>query len=174
MGFLVVLVSVFLFLVLIVAPVVYFQSRKILREQKNFERGLKMVTLLIHLPPPSDDTDVGQRDIRDVTDENISKAEFIYSIVASTLKKGFKSNFYGQRHVGFEIVGLGGFVKLYASVPVNMIEVVKQAIVSAYPSSRIEEVQDYNLFNQKGGIAGTIGGELTLKSLGILSLLTET
>ena len=122
-----------------------------------------MVTLLIHLPPPSDDTDVGQRDIRDVTDENISKAEFIYSIVASTLKKGFKSNFYGQRHVGFEIVGLGGFVKLYASVPVNMIEVVKQAIVSAYPSSRIEEVEDYNLFNEKGGIAGTIGGELTLK-----------
>ena len=163
MTFLIVMLVVFLFLVMIVAPIVFVQSRKILREQKNYERGLKMVTLLIHLPPPSDDTDVGSRDIRDVTDENISRAEFIYSIVASTLKKGFKSQFYGQRHVGFEIVCLHGFVNLYASVPVNLIEVVKQAIVSAYPSARMEEVADYNLFNKVGGITGTIGGELTLK-----------
>ena len=163
MTFLLVILVVFLFLVFIGAPIAFVQSRKILREQKNYERGLKMVTLLIHLPPPSDDTDIGQRDIRDVTDETISKAEFIYNIVSSTLKKGFKSQFYGQRHVGFEIVCIQGFVNLYASVPVNLIEVVKQAIVSAYPSARIEEVADYNLFNKAGGISGTIGGELTLK-----------
>lgn len=163
MTFLLVILVVFLFLVFIGAPIAFVQSRKVLREQKNYERGLKMVTLLIHLPPPSDDTDIGQRDIRDVTDETISKAEFIYNIVSSTLKKGFKSQFYGQRHVGFEIVCIQGFVNLYASVPVNLIEVVKQAIVSAYPSARIEEVADYNLFNKAGGISGTIGGELTLK-----------
>ena len=163
MTFLLVILVVFLFLVFIGAPIAFVQSRRVLREQKNYERGLKMVTLLIHLPPPSDDTDIGQRDIRDVTDETISKAEFIYNIVSSTLKKGFKSQFYGQRHVGFEIVCIQGFVNLYASVPVNLIEVVKQAIVSAYPSARIEEVADYNLFNKAGGISGTIGGELTLK-----------
>ena len=163
MTFLLVILVVFLFLVFIGAPIAFVQSRKVLREQKNYERGLKMVTLLIHLPPPSDDTDIGQRDIRDVTDETISKAEFIYNIVSSTLKKGFKSQFYGQRHVGFEIVCIQGFVNLYASVPVNLIEVVKQAIVSAYPSARIEEVADYNLFSKAGGISGTIGGELTLK-----------
>ena len=122
MTFLIVMVVVFLVLVMVIAPIVFIQSRKILREQKNYERGLKMVTLLIHLPPPSDDTDVGSRDIRDVTDENISRAEFIYSIVASTLRKGFKHQFYGQRHVGFEVVCLNGFVNLYASVPVNLIE----------------------------------------------------
>lgn len=163
MAFLIFLLGITLVLVLVVAPIVFFQSRKILREQKNYERGLKMVTLLIHLPPSSDDTDVGSRDIRDVTDENISRAEFIYSIVSSTLEKSFKRAFYGQRHVGFEIVALKGYVNFYASVPVNLIEVVKQAIVSAYPSTRIEEVEDYNLFNKVGGISGTIGGELTLK-----------
>lgn len=155
--------AVFLFAGLVVAPIIFIRSRKILRSQKNYERGLKMVTLLIHLPPPSDDTDVGSRDIRDVTDENISKAEFIYSIIASTFRKGFRNQFYGQRHIGFEIVCINGFVNLYASVPVNMVEVVKQALVSAYPSTRIEEVADYNLFNKVGGIAGVIGGELTLK-----------
>lgn len=163
MAILIALLIAFVFLVLTIAPIIFFQSRKVLREQKNYERGLKMVTLLIHLPPPSDDTDVGSRDIRDVTDENISKAEFIYTIISSTLQSGFKSVFYGQRHVAFEVVCLHGVVKLYAAVPVVLIEVVKQAVVSAYPSARLEEVADYNLFNKVGGIPGTVGGELTLK-----------
>jgi hypothetical protein len=54
------------------APIVFLQTRKTFREQKNYERGLKMVPLFIHLPPPSDDTEVGSRDVRDVTDETIS------------------------------------------------------------------------------------------------------
>lgn len=152
-----------LFIASIAGPIIFLQSRKVLREQKNYERGLKMVTLLIHLPPPSEDTDVGSRDIRDVTDENISKAEFIYSIIASTFEKSFKRSFYGQRHVSFEIVGLRGVVNLYSAVPVALVEVVKQAVVSAYPSARLEEVADYNIFNKVGRISATLGGELTLK-----------
>lgn len=148
---------------LIVAPIIFFQSRKVLREQKNFERGLKMVTLLIHLPPPSDDTEVGSRDTRDVVDENISKAQTVYSIIASTLEKGFKRQFYGQRHLSFEIIAHDGFVKFYTAVPVGLVEVVKQAVISAYPSARLEDVPDHNIFNKVGKINGTLGGELTLK-----------
>ena len=33
----------------------YSQSQKRAREDKGIERGLKMVPLLIHLPPPSED-----------------------------------------------------------------------------------------------------------------------
>src|SRR5262249_30170009 len=97
----------------IAGPIVFLQARKTFREQKNFERGLKMVPLFIHLPPPSDDTDVGQRDVRDVTDETISKAQIIYNIIAGTLQKGFKPAFYGQRHFAFEIVGTQGLVYFY-------------------------------------------------------------
>jgi predicted PurR-regulated permease PerM len=116
---------------LVAAPIVFVQVRKVLREQKNFERGLKMVPLLIHLPPPSDDTDQNGRDTRDIVDENISKAQILYNIVASTVQKGFKSKFYGQRHFSFEIVGTKGFVYFYAAVPVALVEVVKQAIGGA-------------------------------------------
>jgi hypothetical protein len=147
----------------IAAPVIYFQVRKVFREQKNFERGLKMVPLLIHLPPPSDDTDLGGRDVRDVVDENISKAQIMYNIIASTLQKGMKSRFYGQRHFAFEIVASKGFVHFYAAVPVVMVEVVKQAVVSAYPAARMEEVAEHNIFSPVGKLSGTIGGELTLK-----------
>lgn len=147
----------------IAAPVVYIQLRKKMREQKNYERGLKMVPLLIHLPPTSDDTTTTGRDVRDVTDENISKAQVIYNIVASTVQKGFKSKWYGQRHFSFEIVGVKGFVYFYAAVPSVLIDVVKQAIVSAYPSARLEEVAEHNIFNTVGKSSGVVGGELELK-----------
>lgn len=150
-------------LALIVGPFLYYQIRKIFREQKNYERGLKIVPILIHLPPPSDDTEVGMRDERDVNEETISKAQVIYNIIASTWQKGFKSKFYGQRHFAFEIVGTQGFIYFYAAVPVSLLDVIKQAIISAYPTARLEEVAEHNIFNEVGKINGTLGGELVLK-----------
>ncbi|MCA9349176.1 ATP-binding protein, partial [Candidatus Saccharibacteria bacterium] len=139
-------------------------ARKLMREAKGYERGLKMVPLLIHLPPVSDDIDSGSRDSRDVVDENVSKAQVLYNIISTTaVKQGFMNNVYGQRHLAFEIVAQNGFVYFYAAVPVALVSVVQQAIVSAYPSARVEETSDKNIFNSVGKITGTIGGELVLK-----------
>lgn len=160
---LIVMLVIVLLIGLIAGPLVYFQSRRVLTEQKNYERGLKMVPLYIHLPPPSDDTDIGQRDIRDVTDENISKAEILYGIIASTLKKGYKSKFYGQRHVALEIIGTKGIIEFYVAVPISMVDVVYQAVVSAYPTAILEEVEEHNIFSKVGKISSTLGGEITLK-----------
>lgn len=162
MSFVVILV-ILLTALAVVGAFLYVHSRRTLREQKSYERGLKMVPLLIHLPPPSDDIDVGQRDIRDVTEENISKAMILYNIIADTFKKSFKSKFYGQRHFSFEIIGAKGFVHFYAAVPVSMVDIVQQAIVSAYPTARLEEVAEHNIFSPVGKLSGTIGGELSLK-----------
>ncbi|HSW85423.1 MAG TPA: ATP-binding protein [Candidatus Saccharimonadales bacterium] len=155
--------AIILAMILVAAPVVFLQARRTFRDQKNYERGLKIVPLMIHLPPPSDDTEIGNRDVRDVTDETISKAELIYNIIASTYQKGIKRNFFGQRHFAFEIVGTQGFVYFYAAVPVVLLEVIKQAINSAYPTARLEEVSEHNIFSPVGRVSGTLGGELTLK-----------
>ena len=40
---------------------------------------------------------------------------------------------------------------------------MKQAIVSAYPTARLEEVAEHNIFSPVGKISGTFGGELSLK-----------
>lgn len=161
-GFLVALIIIFV-LALMIAPIIFLQARKSFREQKNYERGLKFVPLFIHLPPPSDDIEVGARDQRDVIEETISKAEIIYNIIASTLEKSFKYSFYGQRHFAFEIVGAQGFVYFYAAVPIALLDVVKQAVVSAYPSAQLEEVAEHNIFSPVGKVAGTMGGEFSLK-----------
>lgn len=160
--FLFIIIS-FVVTAIIVGPIIFLHSRAVLREQKNYERGLKMVPLLIHLPPASDDIDGGARDTREIVDENISKAQIVYTIIYSTLQKGLKTKFYGQRHFSFEIIATHGSVKLYAAVPLVMTEVVTQAIVSAYPSARLEEVPEHNIFSPVGHLSGTSGGEFTLK-----------
>lgn len=148
----------------IVGPLIYTKNQERMRDQKNYERSLKMVPLLIHLPPPSEDNEGSGRDVRDVTEENISKAQIIYNIIASTVQESSKeTKLYGQRHFGFEIIGHRGFVHFYAAVPITLVEVVKQAIVSAYPAARLEEATEHNIFNPMGKLSGTTGGELKLK-----------
>lgn len=161
--------------ILMLAFFLFWQTRKQLREAKNYERGLKMVPLLIHLPPSSDDVDAnGSRDARDIADENISKAHVLYNIIASTAQKGFKSKFYGQRHISLEIVANKGMVYFYAAVPVTLVSVVEQALLSAYPNSRVEEVAEHNIFNPVGKLSGTIGGELVLKESACYPIATYT
>ncbi|HSX32898.1 MAG TPA: TraM recognition domain-containing protein [Candidatus Saccharimonadales bacterium] len=172
MTFLMIVLFVVLATAAIAGPIIFFQTRRRMRDQKNYERGLKMVPLLIHLPPMSEDIVGNGRDIRDLVDENISKAQVIYNLIASTIQKGFKTRIYGQRHFGFEIVASQGFVYFYAAVPLALIEVVKQAVVSAYPTARLEEVPEHNIFSPVGKVSGTVGGELHLKESFIYPIAT--
>jgi hypothetical protein len=133
------------------------------REAKNYERGLKMVTLLIHLPPSTDDVRIEGRDEREVTDEALSEAQVMYGIISSTVTKGFSTRVYGQKHISFEIVAHNGFIKYFTVVPFTMIEVIRQAIIAAYPTARLEEVDGENIFSETGGAEGTVGGEFELK-----------
>jgi len=143
--------------------VVYLQYRRVLREAKNYERGLKMVPLYIHIPPISDDIEGNGRDERDLTEEVLSQAQVMYNIIASTITKGLKTKIYGQRHVSFEIVAHEGLVHYYVVTPIALIDVIRQAVSAAYPSARLEEVEERNIFNPAGRMSGTIGGEFTLK-----------
>lgn len=133
-----------------------------LRRAKKYERGLKMVPLLIHLPPTTDDIDAGSRDERDIANEAISKAQVMYSILSSTLTKGAKSKIYGQRHFSLEIIAKDGFIRYYAIVPAVLTETVKQAIQSAYPTARVEIKQEENIFRGGAGVNAVAGAELSL------------
>lgn len=148
----------------VVGFLVFMQYQRTVREAKNYERGLKMIPLRIHLPPSSTDIAVGSgRDERDVTEEVLSQAQVMYNIISSTATKGFKSRIYGQRHISLEIVAHEGLVQYYVVVPIVLEDVVRQAVAAAYPSARLEEVRDRNIFSQMGKMSGTIGGEFTLK-----------
>lgn len=155
-----------------VAIFVFTQYRKMLREAKNYERGLKMVPMYIHIPPPSEDIETGNRDERDITEEVVSQAQVMYNIIASTATRGFKSKIYGQRHLSFEIIAQGGLVHYYTVVPVVLVDIVRQAIAASYPSARLEEVEEHNIFSEVGKMSGTIGGEFTLKKSFVYPIAT--
>jgi len=142
------------------------------REAKNYERGLKMVPMMIHLPPSSDDIEGGGRDQRDLTEEVLSQAQVMYNIISSTATKGFKTKLYGQRHISFEVVARDGLVYYYAVVPVVLIDVIRQAVAAAYPSARLEEVEEHTIFSEVGKLSGTIGGEFTLKKESVYPIAT--
>ena len=133
-----------------------------LRKAKRYERGLKMVPLLIHLPPSTDDIEGGSRDERDIANEAISKAQIMYSILSSTITKGMKTKLYGQRHFSLEIIAKDGFIKYYAIVPAVLTETVRQAIQSAYPTARLEEKIEENIFDGGNGANAVAGAELSL------------
>lgn len=148
--------------IILIGAVIFASRISGLRKAKKYERGLKMVPLLIHLPPTTDDIDGGGRDKRDIANEAISKAQLMYSILASTITKGFKTKLYGQRHFSFEIIAKDGFIRYYAIVPAVLTEIVKQAIQSAYPTARIEEKMEENIFAPEGRVDNIAGAELTL------------
>lgn len=134
------------------------------RKLKDYERQLKLVPLLIHLPPSTDDIEVGGRDERDVNEEAISAATVMYSIIASTIKKkGYDTKLYGQRYFSFDIVASSKFIKYYAMVPAVLEETVKQAIVSSYPTARLEESDQEIIFKDGVTAANIAGGEFELK-----------
>jgi type IV secretory pathway TraG/TraD family ATPase VirD4 len=160
--FIIILIIIFVLMIVSTIPIFYY-VRKLARDKKNYERGLKMVTFLIHIPPMSEDVESNGRDTRDVTEESISQAQIMYNILSSSYRKGFRDKFYGQRHFSIEIIGSGTNIYFYTSVPVSLIDLVKQSVISSYPSAVLEEVEDHNIFNKIGKINSTTGGELILK-----------
>ncbi|HSX14347.1 MAG TPA: ATP-binding protein [Candidatus Saccharimonadales bacterium] len=154
-------VGVAVFMAVVVGGVAFFVYRRILRRAKAIERGIKMVPIRIHLPPPGNEGE--ESDPRTVMRQKIAQAETLYSLLAGATKKGASTAIYGQRHISLEIVATDGTIHFFMAVPVALVPVAEQAIQSAYPTARLEEVEDYNIFSEQGKLKGTTGGELILQ-----------
>lgn len=141
----------------------YYIYRHKLRKSKAIERGLKMVPILIHLPPATNQG-ASNRDAKEVMREKTAQAEVLYNLLAGTAVTGFRSTFYGQRHVAMELIAIDGVVHFYAAVPVAMASTMEQALQTAYPGARMEMVEDHNIFNREGRLAATMGGEMVLRT----------
>src|SRR5574344_403574 len=157
-----VVIGIFLALIVVIVLIVKYFNNK--RKGKDYERSLKMIPLLIHLPPETSDIERGGRDERDITNEIISQATVMYSIIAGTIaKKSIKTRLYGQKAFSFEIVAKDGLIKYYAVVPAVLTETVRQAIQSSYPTARVEEEEIESIFADGSTASQIAGGELEMK-----------
>ena len=167
-----VVIAIIVASVIILLSLIFSTRISKLRKAKRYERGLKMTPMLIHLPPTTDDIDGGGRDKRDIANEAISKAQVMYSILASTSTKGIKNRLYGEQHFSFEIIAKDGFIRYYAIVPSALAELAKQAIQSAYPTARIEQKTEENIFTPNDSVDTVAGAELTLNKEYYLPIAT--
>ncbi len=83
----------------------------------------------------------------------IDAAEQMFSSLASLTHGGWFSFLKTQEHLSFEIVGKPGDIRLYASVPNKLRDLVEKQIYGMYTGAEIKEVDEYNLFDEKGKVA---------------------
>ncbi len=157
-SFLVLAIVMLIIFISVVAIIGIFVYLKIARRSKDVERSLKLIPLLLKIPPQESGDE--NRDVRDLVKENISKAEGVYRLLSGI--SGKKSRVHSQRFVSFEVIAKGKQIYFYVAVPASLLAAVKKALTSGYPGIQIEQENDVNFFSKEAKIAGVAGGEFEL------------
>lgn len=168
------MIVVFSLALLVVLVIVLFVVRRLLRRAKEIERSLKMVPLLVKLPP-AEAAESTMRDNRELIKENIARAEGLFNIAAAigaTKTKGFldymigisafRRWLFGRKHLSFELVASEGKIFFYVVVPVGLVTTIEKALIAAYPDVQVEKREDHNIFSDAGKIGVVAGGELVM------------
>ena len=111
----------------------WFRQRH--REQKSLE------SVLLQVAVPRDN------------EIKIDAAEQMFAALASVGKSGLKSKFSSQPHFSFEIVALKEDIRFYVSCHETLRDLVEKQIHGAYPGAEVKEVDEYNIFSEKGKVA---------------------
>lgn len=118
-----------------------------LRHSRREEQSLEQVLLQVALPSGNE--------------IKIDAAEQMFASLYSIKKGGWFKFFKTQLHMSFEIVAKHENIRFYVSVPEKMRDMVEKQIHGAYPDAEVTQVQEYNIFSEKGKVAFA---ELTMRS----------
>jgi hypothetical protein len=151
-----------------IVVVAFLLLRRKARRSKDIERSLKMIPLLVKLPPQ--EVIEGSKDMRELIKEKIAQAEGVFNLLSGIATD--KASYYGKKYISLEIVGEGKLIHFYIVVPASLVSSVEKALVAGYPDVQIEQAQDTNIFSDKSKIAGVQGGELVLAKENILPITT--
>ncbi len=83
----------------------------------------------------------------------IDAAEQMFAGLYSLKKTGFKRFFTVEDSFSFEIVALKESIAFYVSCPRKIRDLVEKQVHGAYPEADIKEVDEVNIFNQKGRVS---------------------
>lgn len=131
-----VLISILVFLVLII-----FLIASLIKNQRRESYVLNFVTLLVKLPKSNE--------------IKIDAAEQMFAGLYSLKKEGFFSFLKPEDTISFEIVGMKEDIAFYVTCHKAIRDFVEKQINGAYPSASITEMDEVNIFNEKGRVAFT-------------------
>lgn len=128
----------------------------VLYKHRNRERdALDFITLLVRLPK--------ENEIK------IDAAEQMFAGLYSIKHEGWFDFLKPEEVVSFEIVALREEIAFYITCPRKIRDLVEKQVNGAYPTAEIKEVDEVNIFNEKGRVAFA---ELTLEKGGYLPIKT--
>jgi hypothetical protein len=133
-------VTVFLWiglLVLIVLIVLLIAS--LIKNQRRENYVLNFVTLLVKLPKGNE--------------IKIDAAEQMFAGLYSLKKEGFFSFLKPEDTISFEIVGMKEDIAFYVTCHKTIRDFVEKQVNGAYPLAEISEMDEVNIFNEKGRVA---------------------
>jgi hypothetical protein len=133
--------SALFFFILIIGVVAVFVYMFVqwLKHYKREEYALSFVTLLVKLPK---DNEI-----------KIDAAEQMFAGLYSLHKGGFLSFLKRQPIIAFEIIALHEEIGFYVSCPREIQDLVEKQVNGAYPSAHINEVDEVNIFSEKGRVS---------------------
>ena len=128
---------VVLFALLLVAFVytlfIYFKNRD--REKKSID------SVLLQIAVPRNN------------EMKIDVMEQLFASLYSIKKSGWKQKFSVQPTISFEIVAKQEDIRFFVWVPTSLKNLIEKQINGAYPDAEVLEVDEYNIFNNKGKVA---------------------
>ncbi len=135
-----VVVTLFMILVIwIILGVFAYMAFQWFKHRKREEYALDFVTLLVRLPK---DNEI-----------KIDAAEQMFSSLYSLKNVGIGSFLKTEDIVSFEIVALKEEIAFYVSCSKKIRDFVEKQVHGAYPNADITEVDEINIFSEKGKVA---------------------
>lgn len=105
------------------------------REKQSLEMDL------LHVSVPKDN------------EVKIDAAEQFFTAISSISHGGKFSFLHAPKYISLELVGKPGDIRFYVSVDRHLRDMVEKQIYGMYPGADIKEVDEYNIFDDKGKVA---------------------
>ena len=86
--------------------------------------------------------------------EEIGRGETIFSSIGGMrAERGIRAWYLGRSdHFSFEIVANKKKIAFYIASPMKLARYIEQQVQAHYPEAVMEEVKDYNIFNQNSEV----------------------
>ncbi len=152
-----------LIFIIVAARLLRFFLRKRTSRSEAFKRDVLFVTIAKEAEQQAEKEESGVKQKKDVK-EAIAIAETLYSNLSgseftkdiSYWKRRFVEYWCGEyRHIALEIVVHHGLIKFFVVTPHYMTEYTEQQIQAIYPTSQVQWIVDYNIFQPNAYILGT-------------------
>ncbi len=83
----------------------------------------------------------------------IDAAEQLFASLHGIHHGGFWAFLKPAEHISFELVARREDIRFYVSAPKKLVDLVEKQIHGAYPGADIREIEEYNIFSEKGKVA---------------------